>query len=174
MKKEDQEDKSKGMIVLPYVQGVTEQLKRVFSKYKIATSIKPYQTLRNILVHPKDKIDNENKTGVVYKIPCMNCNQIYIGETGRKLGTRTKEHKTEVDDLPSTSQTRSARKDSTSIRHKSAISDHAHQQNHIINWGQVSSIDREENRLKRQIRESISICQHKTEVMNRDEGSLSY
>ena len=65
----------------------------MFAKHKIATSIKPHQTLRNILVHPKDKIKTEDKSGVVYRVSCKNCDQVYIGETGRKLSIRTKEHK---------------------------------------------------------------------------------
>ena len=48
--------------------GVTEQLKRVFGKHNIAMSVKPHQTLHNILVHPKDKIETEDKSGVVYKV----------------------------------------------------------------------------------------------------------
>ena len=32
----------------------------------------------------------------MYKIPCGNCEMTYTGETGRKFGTRLKEHKTEV------------------------------------------------------------------------------
>ncbi len=125
-KEKSKDEKSKGMVVLPYVQGVTEQLKRVFSKHNIATSIKPHMTLRNILVHPKDKIETCDKTGVVYKITCNNCDQIYIGETGRKLSVRMKEHRSEVEELPAASQTRSQRKTSTTIRHKSAICDHVH------------------------------------------------
>ncbi len=38
------EEKSKGMVVLPYVQGLTGPLKRVFGKHQIATSIKPHMT----------------------------------------------------------------------------------------------------------------------------------
>ncbi len=114
-----------------------------------------------------------DKTGDIYKVPCIkNYDQIYIGETGRKLGTRTTEHKAEVNVLPSISQTISARKDSTSVRHKSASCDHVHQNNHVIDWEGVTTIDREDNRTKRQIRESISIRQHGTQVMNREVGSF--
>ena len=123
------------MVVLPYIKRVTEQLKRVFAKHKFATLVKPHQTLWNILVHPKDKIKTEDESGVVYRVSCKNCKQVYIGETGGKLSISTKEHKAEVDELPSSSETRAARKDSTTIRHRSAICDHVHQQNHIIDWG---------------------------------------
>jgi len=34
---------------------------------------------------------------VVYKIPCKNCERVYVGETGRPLGARVKEHRKEVD-----------------------------------------------------------------------------
>ena len=38
--------------------------------------------------------------------------------------------------------------------------------------GNISKVDSEDNRMKRQITESISIRQHKGTVMNRDEGSF--
>ena len=31
--------------------------------------------------------------GVVYQIPCAQCDEVYIGETGRPLKTRISEHK---------------------------------------------------------------------------------
>ncbi len=43
--------------------------------------------------------------------------------------------------------------------------------NYVIDWGEIKTVDREDNRLERQIRESISIRQHAKTVMNRDEGS---
>jgi len=36
---------------------------------------------------------------VVYKIPCKNCERVCIGETGRPLGARVKEHRKEVDSI---------------------------------------------------------------------------
>ena len=76
--KKGTEEKNKGIVVLPYMKGVTEQLKRVFAKHRIATSAKPYHTIRNVLVHPKDKIETQDQTGVVYKIGCSNCSRVYI------------------------------------------------------------------------------------------------
>ena len=42
-------------------------------------------------MHPKDKQDEENVTECVYKVPCANCEKIYVGETGTKLGVRLQE-----------------------------------------------------------------------------------
>jgi len=51
------------------------------------------------LVHPTDRINDEEKPEVVYKIPCKNCERVYVGETGRPLGVRIKEHCKEVDSI---------------------------------------------------------------------------
>ena len=56
--------------------------------------IRPHFTLRNILVHPKDKL---KPIEGVYSIDGKNCKQEYIGETKRKLAVRVKEHKEEVE-----------------------------------------------------------------------------
>ncbi len=168
---EKTEEKKVGIVILPYVRGCTEQLQRIFHKYNIFTAVKPHRTLRSMLVHPMDKIDKENKCNVVYKVKCKNCEKCYIGETGRQLKTRIGEHKEDVKSVPSQAMTRSQRKDSTSVRHKSAISDHIHQNNHVIEWENISIVDREDNRQCRQIRESIAIKSHHDAVMNRDEGS---
>jgi len=41
-------------------------------------------------VHPKDRISDDEKPEVVYKIPCKNCERVYVGKTGRPLGARVK------------------------------------------------------------------------------------
>ncbi|XP_072030495.1 uncharacterized protein [Amphiura filiformis] len=74
------------------------------------TSFKPHQTLRNILVHPKDKRDSLQTAECVYEIPCRNCEKTYIGETSRVLGTRLKEHKTEAEKASTKAYTRAQRK----------------------------------------------------------------
>ena len=40
----------------------------------------------------KDKEDDGKKAGVVYEIKCGTCDKCYIGETGRSVETRVKEH----------------------------------------------------------------------------------
>ena len=52
-----------------------------------------------MLVHPKDKISDEEKPEVVYKMPCKNWKRAYIAETGRPLWARVKEHNKEVDSI---------------------------------------------------------------------------
>ena len=54
------EKQSKGMVFIPYVNGLTERIQRVYKKHKLKAAMKPHSTLRNILVHPKDKGTNSN------------------------------------------------------------------------------------------------------------------
>ena len=67
---------------------------------------------------------------VVYK----NCDLIYVGETGRLLGTCLKEHHKETEKISNKVQTSASRLTSVSEPHKSAISDHVASTNHIIDW----------------------------------------
>ena len=108
-------------------------------KHGIATAMRPHSTLRKALVHPKDKIQKEDKCGVVYRVPCKNCDKVYIGETGRKLGTRIGEHQKDVNDNTPKTLTRSSKQSTEHIINKSAITDHAVKNNHIIDWEGASS-----------------------------------
>ena len=84
-------------VVIPYVEKVSETVARIVKKYNVPCAMKPWVTLKNVLVHPKDREDKEQTTECVYKVPCASCEKTYIGETGRKLGVRLQEHRSEVE-----------------------------------------------------------------------------
>ena len=69
----------------------------MFKKHNFSTAMKPYVTLRRMLVHPKDKRDPMQTADSVYEIPCNSCSKTYIGETGRLFKTRLSEHKEEAE-----------------------------------------------------------------------------
>ena len=60
----------------------------------IQVCFKGVNTLKSILMHPKDKISNNQKKDLVYHWKCKadGCNSSYIGEMSRDLGERVKEH----------------------------------------------------------------------------------
>jgi len=87
--------------------------------------MKPVKTLRRLLVHTKNKHKKEGITNCVYKIPCGNCEETYIGETGRKFGTRLKEHKREVEATTNKPFTRTQHLSNLLEQKKSALTDHA-------------------------------------------------
>ena len=132
--------------------------------------MRPHTTIRNLLLHPKDKVSKEDTAECVYRIPCKNCQKVYIGETGRSLGVRMKEHRKEVELHEGKKYTRSTRNQSHSEQNKSAITDHVNTENHIIDWEETTIIGRESDRTTRWIREAVKIRQEAKHVVNRDEG----
>jgi len=103
---EDKEETKKDsanrrLVILPYVEGTLERIAWVMRKHQVPVAMRPVKTLKSLQVHPKDKQEKEEITVCIYKIPCASCEKSYIGETGRKFGTRLKEHKTEVESITS-------------------------------------------------------------------------
>lgn len=70
-----------------------------------------------IVAQKKTMIHTTNS--VVYQVPCGTCEKSYIGETGRGMETRLREHKRDL---------------RTDMDH-SAFVVHAHQTHHLPNWG---------------------------------------
>ena len=56
------------MVVIPYIQGVSARIQRVFEKHNIATAMRPYNTLKNNLVHPKEKRETAQTCNCIYQI----------------------------------------------------------------------------------------------------------
>ena len=79
---------SRPLVAIPYVEKVSETVARIMKKYNVPCAMKPWVTLKHVLVHPKDREDKEQTTECVYEVPCASCDKTYIGETGRKLGVR--------------------------------------------------------------------------------------
>jgi len=156
------------MVTIPYVKGLTEAFSRILKTYRICTAVRPHTTLSNMLAHPKDRISDEEKPEVVYKIRCKNCEQVYVGETGRPLGARVNEHRKEVDSFTGIF-TRAEKTTAASICNKSAITDHVCNENHVIDCKNAKVVDWESDKADRLIMKAVWI--RKTDNMNRDEGS---
>ena len=150
---EDNNRERKVMVVLSYVHGVSEKISRALRKHGVVCAFKPHVTLRRKLVHPKDKTKPSEKCGVVYDIPCSNCEANYIGQSGRRLQTRIDEHSAAVG------------KGSTS----SAVAIHTLQTGHLINWGEVKIRDSDSDDNRRLVREAIQI-RKRGPSMNRNKG----
>ena len=60
----------KSTVVLPYVKGLSEQLRRCLQQQDICAVFKSETTLRSHLVQPKDAVDPYKQDGIAYRIPC--------------------------------------------------------------------------------------------------------
>lgn len=143
-------------LCLPYVRGVSERIDRLcksITSVKVRVVFKPIKTLRHMLLNVKNKVPDQKKKGVVYLIPCRECEEGYVGETGRTLQKRIEEHKTAV-----------RRGDE-----KNGIAVHVKKTNHTINWAEASVLKSEPQYWRRRVVEAVSI-QSRQHTMNLDCG----
>jgi len=147
-KKENQ-----GRVYLPFIQGVTDKIAKILRKKNIHTQFTTCGTVRQMMRSVKDHIDRQQLKGV-YKIDCS-CGKSYIGETGRSLKIRIKEHAADIKNERSRT---------------SALAEHSSKTNHHVCLEDAKVIAREDNYQKRKIREAIEIIKC-PQNLNRDNGS---
>ncbi len=102
-------DKNKGLVVMPYIQGISESFNRVLKKHNVSTvftyvfasfflflisnvqckmrmkncqtAMRPHITVGSFVVDPQNKRSMDQTTAIVYKITCTDCDKAYVGET---------------------------------------------------------------------------------------------
>ena len=115
-----------------------------------------YRTLSNILVHPKDLVPPDQRKGVVYQIPCADCDMMYVGQTGHTLQVHRKEHLRALTNAdPQTS----------------ALAEHALAHHHDIAWNEAEVLDSNPCLIQRCALEAWHI-HSQPHPMNRESGLL--
>ncbi|BHF80226.1 hypothetical protein SprV_0702335000 [Sparganum proliferum] len=136
---ESHEDRaSQKFYSLPYIQGISEALSRQLKRFGISIAHKPTSSLRETLCRVKDPVPKEQLNNVIYRIPCANCPCVYIGHTGRCLGTRINEHKLAL-----------RRRDPLSL-----VFAHAIEHDHRFNWDGTEVIAKANTRQAREFLEA--------------------
>ena len=127
----------KSYIVVPYMKGLGETCKNICRRYGVEVFFRRGSTIRDLLVHPKDKDTILKKSGVIYKYSCgrVDCGEEYIGESGRTFGEGYREH----------------------MRTPSLIMDHQNTTGHEVSLDNFTIVHREENSIARNIKEAIFI-----------------
>ena len=97
---------------------------------------------RSLCTH-EDRITEFQKPGV-YRIPCE-CGLVYIGETGRDLSLRLKEHKTNCEKAELETEAK-----------------HSWTNDHLIKWNEATILAMDNHKFSRKMRESIEIEKHST------------
>lgn len=138
------------MLGLPYVEGLSEKLSRVYKSHGVNMYHKAGNTLRSSLVHPKDKTPKEYQCGTIYHITCdIDPSHTYIGESKRPFGVRFKEH--------------------TKLDKPTGVGDHCNATGHSVSLENTKILEREQDWMRRKVKEAIHIKQQKP-TMNRDQG----
>ena len=71
-----------------------ERYKRTCNNLGIKVHFKGSNTIKTLLMAPKDRDNKLQKSGVIYRFNCphINCPEEYIRKSGRTFGDRLKEH----------------------------------------------------------------------------------
>ena len=125
---------------------------KIYQNIKVA--LKPHQTIGSLFPRPKDPVPKDQARGVIYSIPCKDCDKLYIGETKRKFNTRLREHKKAVEQ-----------------KHpkKSALAEHCLQSGHAISWESSTILRTSTSWRNRRLLEAWEINTCKS-PLNRDDG----
>ena len=135
----------------PFYGNVSNKIARILRKRHIRTVHLPPKKIKQLLRPVKD--EQGLKTPGVYEIPCE-CEQVYIGQTGRTVSERISEHEREL---------------RMQYFDKSAVAQHALENNHHIGFDETRLIDRTRNYWDRIRREAIEI-KLQPNNFNRDSG----
>jgi hypothetical protein len=136
---------------IPYISTISGKITRILHRHGIQVYSRPHQTLRNHLVHAKDSCGFQ--TPGVYQIPCE-CGLSYVGETGRTIETRIKEHR---------------RHFRLGQIEKSAVAEHSITEDHAIHWDKARVLCHSNHYWERLTKEAIAIRLEKGNF-NRDRG----
>ena len=79
-------------ILLPFPAGYHKSIKSTLQRYDISTKFSSPTTLICLLNTNKAPTPKSNTMNTIYKIPCKDCDDYYIGQTCRPLIKRIKEH----------------------------------------------------------------------------------
>ena len=122
-----EKEQEKGpLVVIPYVAGMSEDIRRVCRKFNIRVVFKSGRTLCSMLTKVKDTLPPGKQSNVVYRIPCS-CGQVYIRETKQRQETRLKEHRDASE---------------RGMMEKSAVAEHVWEHHHLIHWEETTVLDR--------------------------------
>ena len=136
------------LIVLPYLglhsNQVTKRLKScVYNFYSFVDLKIIFQNTHRIKYYfpYKDRLSRSQRSKVIYKAGCSNCDEFYIGKTKRRLHDRKTEHFKAL-----------AKSD-----HSSAIADHVKTTGHDIKWDHFDILASEKTDFHRKIKETLLI-----------------
>jgi hypothetical protein len=127
-----------GSVVIPYVKGISENFKRIGNLYNIKTIFKTKHTLRDTLMRPRPVNDPQLTAHWIHNIPCE-YGRNYVGETGRPLSVRIREHKLNLHN---------------GLLDKSKLARHAFQEDQQISWNEANILQIEVNCRQKKYKES--------------------
>ena len=147
---------------IPYFKSSASSLKKSLTRYDVSTSFHSNTNLKSLLSHTKSATPVFNVKNVIYKIPCGDCNQFYIGQTSRPLIKRIKEHEACFRLNNHT--------DSSTGNIKSAPVKHGRDNGHRISWKSTSILTTSDTKGQRNLLEHAAISTLKPDMNIQHKG----
>ncbi|XP_044745172.1 uncharacterized protein LOC123307035 [Coccinella septempunctata] len=147
----EQEQIKQKYISLPYIEELTPLLNKLIPSEKFILATRNVKQLRSFFTKHKDHTSLLQCNGVVYKIPCQNCEAVFIGQTSTFLRQRLSSH----------------RSDNNTKKKSSALAIHAVEEEHQPVFDAVEVLDRERNLEGRLFMEMVRISQEEHSVNSR-------
>lgn len=142
----------------PYIPYLSQKIKKMLTTPNCIPIFKPANSVGKLFTRVKDRIQLQECSNVIYKIPCNDCAKSYIGQTKRYLSTRLKEHKSNLNDAVIESLDTLT----DNMNFKSALVSHAILDNHYFNFDNATVIDNENHLHKRLFLEAYHIYMNDT------------
>lgn len=133
----------KNSLIFPFSERLSMKLGRLLKKFDNKLISKIDNKLNRVFGSTKDKLDSNQKSHLIYQINCLNCNKIYIGQTGRYLRERLNQHKYCVERISTNGRT--------------ALTKHAQTHKHSFDFDKTKILDIETNKYKRNFIEMYHI-----------------
>ena len=71
----------KSFTCLPYIHGTTDKIQRVLNDVGVRVAMRSFVTFGKSLPSPKNPLDVNEITGIIYQVSCHDCSYVYIGQT---------------------------------------------------------------------------------------------
>lgn len=72
--------------------GISEAVERIPRPLHITIAYKPTGNLGTTVPNGKDRVNQQDRSGVVYAMPCFGCDKQRLSDTGKQLRNRLHEH----------------------------------------------------------------------------------
>jgi len=86
----------KMFLTIPFIGAINKTVNSIARKFQLKLSFSIPNNLKNFVKTGKDCLEMASHSGVVYLIPCKDCDATYVSQTKRQLNTRIKEHKSDI------------------------------------------------------------------------------
>lgn len=144
--KSQHDTSKKRFIPTPYVNGLSEKLKKMLNPYDLTISSKSTKKIGDIYSRMKYPVPKHEKSKVIYSIDCKQCDTSYVGTTKQKIKNRMTKHKSDVR--------------LKKLKETTGLTIHSVTKNHTFDFDKIKILDQIPNYFQRMVAEKMYI--HRT------------